>query len=287
MKSKKITLFDVVLSIILGLLALVLLIPFWQMIVVAFSTTEGYVRSTYHLIPTSFSVDVFSQLFSSSEITKGMLISLINVLCGWLGGLVLCSMGAYALTKKKIIGRKIIFNVIIFTMFFNGGIIPLYIWLRKINITDTIFCLFLPSLISTFYLLLLKNSFTTIPEEMEEAALIDGYNELQILFKIIIPVSKPVIAAVSLFLIVQYWNDYYNAMMFMNSPDLYPLGLILRNVIISKQTLLKTPVAAGTVLPSEQYNMALTIVAMVPILVLYPFVQKYFVAGVMIGAVKE
>lgn len=287
MKSKKVTLFDVVLAVILCVLALILLIPFWQMIVIAFSTTEAYVKSTYHLIPTSFKADVFAQLFSSSEITKGMFISLANVLCGWLVGLILCSMGAYALTKKKIIGRKIIFNVIIFTMFFNGGIIPMYIWLRKIHITDTIFCLFLPTLISTFYLLLLKNSFTTIPEEMEEAALIDGYNELQVLFKIIIPISKPVIAAVSLFLIVQYWNDYYNAMMFMNSPDLYPLGLILRNVIISKQTLLKTSVAAGTVLPSEQYNMALTIVAMVPILVLYPFVQKYFVAGVMIGAVKE
>ncbi len=287
MKVRKVTLFDVVSGIVLALLALVLLVPFWQMIVVAFSTTEGYVKSTYHLIPTSFSVDVFSQLFSSSEIMKGMLISLINVLCGWLGGLILCAMGAYALTKKNIIGRKFIFNFIIFTMFFNGGIIPLYIWLKKIYITDTIFCLFLPTLISTFYLLLLKNSFISIPAEMEEAALIDGYNEMQILFKIIIPVSKPVIAAVSLFLIVQYWNDYYNAMMFMNKPDLYPLGLILRNVIISKQALLRTPVAAGAVLPSEQYNMALTMIAMLPILVLYPFVQKYFVAGVMIGAVKE
>jgi putative aldouronate transport system permease protein len=280
-----------ILSIIITCLLLIItIIPIWQMLVIAFSPSDNYIVDPFHMIPKGFSVAIFTELFSSSRILRAMGLSLVVVLFGWFMGITLAAMGAYALNKLnkyKIKGRKVVYLLIIFTMFFNGGIIPMFIWFRKIQITDTIFSLFLPSLINTFYLFLMKNYFSTIPESMEEAATIEGCNHFQILFKIVFPISKPVIAAVSLFLIVQYWNDYYFGMLFINDTKLYPLGLILRNAIINKQMVVQTVIGDQGQLTSEQYNMALVIVSLVPIFIIYPFIQKYFVSGIMIGAVKE
>lgn len=278
---------DIITYLFTGVFLVVTIVPFWQMIIIAFSTPESFVQDPYHIIPRGFSIAVFSELFKSKQVLSGMLISFISVMAGWLGGIFLCSMGAYALKNKKIMGRKLFFSIIIFTMFFNGGIIPMFIWFRKLNINNTIWVLFLPTLINTFYLLLLKNYFTALPNELEEAAMLDGYNEFQILFKIVMPISKPVIAAVSLFLIVQYWNDYFMGMLFIDDVELYPLGLILRNVIINRQMMVQTVIGDQGQLSSQQYNMALVMVSLVPIIILYPFIQQYFVSGIMIGAIKE
>jgi putative aldouronate transport system permease protein len=273
---------------ILGIFLLVAFFPFWQMIVIAFSTPAEYAKSPYHVIPTSFSVDVFKQLLASKTVLTGLGVSLIVVLAGWSGGLVLTAMGAYALTKRAIIGHRVILRFIIFTMYFSGGIIPLYVWMRTLGLTDTLWSLFLPSLVSTFYLLVLKNYFSSIPIELEEAAMIDGYNEFQILFKIMIPVAKPAIAAISVFMVVGLWNDYYLGMLFLSKLELFPLGLILRNVIISKQALMNTPLgSAGAMLTTDQYNMAMIMVAMVPVAIVYPFAQRYFISGISLGAIKE
>lgn len=281
---------DVFIVIITGILLIVTIIPIWQMLVIAFSSPDHYSADPYHFVPRGFSLAIFAELLSSTRILRSISISVLVVCVGWFGGIVLTGMGAYALNKLnkyRIPGRKILFKMIIFTMFFNGGIIPMFLWFRNIQITDTLFSLFLPTLINTFYLFLMKNYFSSIPEALEEAATIDGYNHFQILFKIIFPISKPVIAAVSLFLIVQYWNDYYFAMLFLNDTKLYPLGLILRNAVIDRQMIVQTVIGDQGQLSSEQYNMALVIVSLVPIFMIYPFIQKYFVTGIMVGAIKE
>jgi putative aldouronate transport system permease protein len=286
----KFNLFDYINHIILLLVGLVTLFPFWQMLVIAFSTTKVYLADDYHLIPRSFTMNVFFQLLADKAVLTGFEISIFITAAGWFISMFLSIIGAYVLSKKDIIGRKFMLKMVMLTMFFTGGmsgvIIPLFLVVKNLRMTDTLFSLFLPFAINSFYLLLLKNYFLAIPKELEEAAYIDGYNDFQVLYKIIIPISMPVIAAVSLFYIVQLWNDFFPAMLFLSRERLYPISLILRNIVVSKTMITNSAAIELESMPRDQYNMALIVVTMLPIVVLYPFIQKYFVQGIMVGAIK-
>lgn len=283
----KTNMFDRINMILLAVIAVIAIFPVWQMVVITFSSGKAYLTSQYHLIPTSFSLETFNALLQSKTLWNGLRTSLIITSLGWAYSMLLTTMGAYALSKKDIIGRKIIFNLIVFTMFFNGGMIPLYITVKKLQMTDTIFALIIPYALSTFNLLLVKSYFQQLPVELEEAARIDGYNDIQILFTIMIPISKPVIATVSLFYLVQIWNDFFSPMLFLSTSALYPLALILRNTVISKERILDSVAKMNAGLQfSQQYYMAMILVALIPIVVVYPFIQKYFVSGIMLGAIK-
>jgi putative aldouronate transport system permease protein len=199
--------------------------------------------------------------------------------------------GAYGLTKKAMPGRNFIFNAILLTMFFGGGLVPYFLTIQALRLPNTIWVMILPSTVSAFNLILMRNYLNALPGELEESAKIDGANEIIILWKIIIPVSAPIMATIALFCAVGYWNEWWNAMLFINNTKMYPLMLVLREAIINVTTLLNNPTAAqfaesSRVFYSDSVKAAIIVISAVPILLVYPFLQKYFAKGIMIGSIK-
>ena len=285
--KNKVNFFDVINVVLIALAVLLIFIPMWYIFVISTSTYSAYINDPYHLIPMSFTLQEYKRAFLNS---RDMLLSLwvtieVTVL-GTLISMLLTIMGGYALSKDGLPGRNIIFRLFIFTMFFSGGLVPGYILVRGLHLDNTIWALTLPMAISTYNLILMKNYFTSINPSLEEAAKIDGYNDIQILLKIVLPMSKPVIAAISLFYAVTYWNDYFSAILYSSKEELIPFQIYLRNLIIVNAAANKVGISIG---PSayEQFKMAVVIIGIVPIVLVYPFVQKYFTKGIILGAVKE
>lgn len=287
MKSRfKFGIADILIYLVLIIFSLAILLPMWHIFVISTSSPEVYLRDTYHLVPKSFSLDEYKRAFSSlGGIINSLFVSIKVTGLGTALSMLLTSMGAYVLSKKGLPGRNFLFKILVFTMFFSGGLVPFYVLVKNLHLDDTIFALTIPLAISTYNLIIMKNYFTSLPESLEEAAKIDGYNDVQILFKIIIPVSKPVFAAVSLFYGVAYWNDYFMATLFISSNNMYPLQVVLRQMII--QNLVMAQVGVATVASNpEQFKMACIIIGIIPVLIIYPFVQNSFSKGIMMGAVK-
>ncbi|KQX63001.1 MULTISPECIES: carbohydrate ABC transporter permease [unclassified Paenibacillus] len=285
--QKRFSLADTIIYLILGLSAILIVLPLWRLLVISFSTQEVYMTDPYHLIPKSFSITEYKRALSSiGGIVKALLRSVEITALGTSISMILTSFGAYALSKRDLPGRAIIFRLIVFTMFFGGGLVPFYVLVKNLHLIDTIWALVLPTAISSYNLIIMKNYFASLPPSLEEAAKIDGYNDIQILFKIIIPISKPVFAAVSLFYGVALWNDYFLAILFINSNDMFPLQVLLRQMII--QDLVTAEVGVTTTGSNiEQFKMACIFIGMIPVLIIYPIIQKYFTKGIMMGAVKE
>lgn len=280
----KLTIFDFINYIILIILALITIYPFWYVLVVSFSTQQAYYNDLYHIIPKSFSLETYQYVLSNKSIFRAFGISLFVTFAGLALSMVLTSLGAYALSKKDLKGRKIFFTMIIITMFFNGGLVPWYMTINYTGIGKSILAFFVPTAINTFNLILLKNYFSSIPDSLTESAEIDGANDLQILFKIAIPVSVPIMVTVALFYAVFFWNDWFAAMLFAKSQKMYPLPLLLRNMIMSSQNYMT--VGLNRQLP-DMVKATVIIVSITPIMLVYPFIQKYFIQGIMLGSIKE
>ena len=219
-------------------------------------------------------------------------ISIFVTFVGTIYSMVISATAAYTLSKKMIPGNKILFTIAIIPMFFSGGLIPYYLTIKNVGLINNLLVLIIPSAISTFYLILLKNSFDDIPPSIEESAKIDGANDMYIFFKIVIPTSVPVIATISLFYAVDKWNDYYTALLFLTDRNLYPLQLVLREVIQNFTMFLGSNIGqeiarTNSVMYTRSLQMAVIVIATIPILCVYPFLQKHFTKGIMLGAVKE
>lgn len=284
--KRKFSLADLIIYLFLTLFTLAIFVPIWNILVISISTEAVYMTDQYHLIPKSVSLNEYKRAFYSiGGIARALSISVQVTALGTVLSMFLTSCGAYVLSKKNLPGRKVLFKILVFTMFFSGGLVPFYMLVQSLKITDTIFALILPVALSTYNLIIMKNYFSGLPESLEEAAKIDGYNDIQILFKIIIPISKPVFAAISLFYGVAYWNDYFLSTLFISSNDMFPLQIMLRQMIIQNLVLAQVGVqTSGSNM--EQFKMACIIIGMLPVLAVYPFVQKYFTQGIMLGAVK-
>lgn len=284
---KKFSLASFLIYTFLTFFALIILIPVWHIFVISTSSPTVYITDQYHLIPKSFSLAEYKRAFHSiGGIARALLISVETTVLGTALSMFLTCCGAYTLSKKDLPGRSILFRILVFTMFFSGGLVPFYILVRNLKLNDTILALTLPVAISTYNLIIMKNYFTGLPVSLEESAKIDGYNDIQILYKIIIPISKPVIAAISLFYAVGYWNDYFMATLFISSNKMFPLQIVFRQMIIQNMVLAQVGVQTVGSNP-EQFKMACIIIGIIPVLCVYPFVQKYFTKGIMLGAVKE
>lgn len=285
--QKRFSLTDTFIYLMLGLSALIIILPLWRILIISISSQEVYLTDPYHLIPKSFSLTEYKRALGSiGGIVRALLRSVEITALGTTISMILTSCGAYALSKKDLPGRAMLFRLIVFTMFFSGGLVPFYVLVKNLHLIDTIWALVLPTAISTYNLIIMKNYFASIPPSLEEAARIDGYNDIQILFKIIIPISKPVFAAISLFYGVALWNDYFLATLFINSNDMFPLQVLLRQMIIQDMVTAEVGVmTSGSNM--EQFKMACIIVGMIPVLIIYPFIQRYFTKGIMMGAVKE
>ena len=232
----------------------------------------------------------YQAVMDNPNILIGYRNTLFYVTAGTLLDLVMTTLGAYALSRKNVMFKNWIMLGIVFTMFFSGGLIPRYLLISQtLNLQDTPLALILPGAIGTFNLIILRTAFETVPVTLEEAARMDGANDLQILWNVIIPMSLPTLAVITLFYAVGHWNAWFDAMLFLRHRDWYPLQLVLREILISNSTAtMSSGASAADVMPlGETIKYATIIVATVPILCIYPFVQKYFVKGVMIGAIKE
>ncbi len=291
--KRKFSIANFVIIVALGIAALVSIIPFYTTILLSFSKLGDISSQKVFLLPSNFDLSSYKLLFAEGKATRGFIITVFVAVCGTALNMIVTTAGAYALSKKSLPGRNAIFNLIIFTMFFNGGLIPYFLTLQKLHLQNNILVMIIPVAVNTFYLILMKNFFNTIPASLEESAKIDGANDIIILVRIALPVSLPIVAAISLFYSVDRWNEWWNAMIFINDTKLYPLQLVLRETLTNVNTIINGSSSAGpqtaqlvrNVYP-DSVKAAIIVVSALPILLVYPFLQKYFATGIMIGSIK-
>ena len=288
-KSKSDKIFDVVNVSFCTIILLIVLYPLLYVLSASFSDPLAVLQGKMKLFPIGFNIDAYIRIFHYKEVLIGYKNSLILMVVGTSINVVLTILGAYPLSRYDFYGRNGITMMLAFTMFFTGGMIPTYLVVQKLGLIDTMWSMIFPTAIAMYNLIIMRTFFqSTIPEEMIEASYIDGASNIQVLFRIIIPLSKSVIAVICLFYGVQHWNQYFQAMLYVTSKEKYPLQMILREILLLSQVqdLVDTEGFADQLLQGESIKYSLIIVASVPVLCIYPFVQKYFVKGVMIGAIK-
>jgi len=239
--------------------------------------------------PSGFSLEAYKAVFANPNILSGYRNTLFYVVFGTLINMFMTCLGAYFLSRRNVFFKNAVMFMIVVTMFFQGGLIPTYLLVSNLGLVDTPWAMIIPGAINTWNLIIMRTSFQAVPASLEESAKIDGANEWTIMWRIILPLSIPVMAVMVLFYAVGHWNAWFNAMIYLRDRNLYPLQLILREILITNSTDSMMTNASGVdKMPiSETIKYATIMVATIPILVLYPFLQKYFVKGVMIGALKE
>ncbi|GBG08410.1 sugar ABC transporter permease [Paenibacillus agaridevorans] len=283
------TLFDSINYLVLAGLMLLTIYPILYVFLASVSEpSEILSHSGLLWKPLGFTLLAYQKVFENPMILTGYINTITYVVVGLGINLLLTSLGAYGLSRRQLKYRKQITLFIIFTMFFSGGLIPFYLVVKGIGLNNTLWALVLPAAVSTFNLMIMRTSFEAIPASLEESARIDGANDVVILFRIILPLSLPVIAVMTLYYGVSHWNSWFNAMIFLADRSQYPLQLILREILIQNDT---SAMTAGldvgqTNIVGETIKYATIMVATVPILLVYPFLQKYFVKGALVGAVK-
>ncbi|MBU5671623.1 carbohydrate ABC transporter permease [Paenibacillus brevis] len=276
----------------LTLLAVFCIFPF--LLVVSSSLTEesAIVENGFQIFPTRFSLEAYQILFEfPTDMLKAYGVTISVTALGTLAGLFLTSMTAYVLARKDFKWRNIFSFFFFFTTLFSGGLVPWYLLIvNYLQLKDTLLVLVLPMLMNVFYIIVMKTFMSSIPEAIIESAKIDGAGDFQIYLRFILPLSKPALATIGLFIALAYWNDWYNALLFISNSDLMPLQYYLYRLLGNMDGMRKAMMESGAVvnfnIPTESLKMAMTVVATGPILLAYPFIQRYFVQGLTIGAVK-
>ncbi|AZN43135.1 carbohydrate ABC transporter permease [Paenibacillus albus] len=279
------------------LLCLSIVLPFLNIFALAFNPGKDAERGGIYFWPRIWTFENFSKVFESSNIATAFGISVFRTVVGTISSVFLTAMAAYALKSKTIPGGKFFMMFIFFTMLFGGGTIPYYMLLKSIHLTNNIWVYVIPSLYSAWNLIIIRTFFQQIHPSLEESARIDGYNDFAIFMRIIMPLSRPVIAVIALFNAVAHWNDWFTGAFFVRKENLRPLSTLLQEMLTSAEAMRNTlNQAAGTVnyalldkiqITGNSLKMATIIVVVAPIIIIYPFVQRYFAKGIMIGSMKE
>ncbi len=282
---------DIFLLAVLLLLALLTLLPFWQTLMLSFSSVASYAQHPLYLWLYSFDTTGYKTIFQDKAFFHSLAVTLFVTVVGTSMNMLLSVFGAYALSRKKLVGRRFFLNMIVFTMLFGGGMIPTYLVIKGLGLVNNLAVLILPNAVSTYYLIIMKNYFTSLPESLLDAAYLDGADEIAIIFRVALPISKPFMATFFLFYAVERWNEWYLCNLYINRSSLYTLQIYLRNVVISMSNTLNEMARqyleqAGMV-NTTAVQMSTIVVTTLPVLCVYPFMQKHFVKGVMIGSVKE
>ncbi|MEH7276648.1 carbohydrate ABC transporter permease [Neobacillus vireti] len=275
--------------VLLTLIALSMLFPFYYMFVVSFATYEEFVKTDLLLFPKTWVLDAYEYILGSKEFIRSLGVTIYVTVVGTFVSLLLTAMMAYALSRN-ILGQKIYVVLVLFTFVFGAGMIPTYMIVQATGLMDSLWSLIIPGAISSFNLIVMRQFFMSLPMDLTEAAIIDGANDLQIFTKIILPLSKPALAAFGLFYAVGIWNSYFTALLYISDPAKWTVQVVLRQLVILNQgNLLDTGMQASmdNPPPAETVGMAAILVATIPILIVYPFLQKHFAKGVMLGSVKE
>lgn len=290
-RSKGGVVFDSLNVIILVMLSFISLYPFLYVVFASFSDSAELALYRGMLFrPLGFSTSAYGAVFEQSDVITGYFNTIIYVVFGTAINLLMTSLGAFVLSRKNFYWNKILLPMAVFTMFFGGGLIPSFLLIKALGIYDTRWAILLPGAISTWNLFIMKTNFLAIPASLEESAEIDGANSFIVFARIVMPLSMPVIAVMILYYGVGNWNSWFNAMVYLRNRNLFPLQLFLREILIANSTeemMLSMDVGSADVQRvSETVKYATIVVATLPILCVYPFLQKYFVKGVMIGAIK-
>lgn len=279
---------DAIIYVVLGLIALSTVLPFLYVFAGSFATEKELTEKAFFIIPTVWSTNAYQYAIKTANILRGLRNSVFLTALGTFMCMLFSLLFAYPLSKSHFRGRNWMMNLVIVTMLFGGGMIPSYIVYQAYGLLDTYWALVLPGLISPFNMIIIKKFFQGLPVELDEASYMDGANDLQIFTKVALPLSKPVIASVSLFYGVGFWNDYFGSMIYLQTPEKYPIQIQLRSIILLTANMKDTTIDYDMLgaPPDKAVKMACTVIATLPILIVYPFVQKYFTKGVMVGAVK-
>lgn len=272
-------------------LIMVIIVTVYPMLYVLNSSlsnpTELVTSKGLMLWPKGFQLEAYKQVFNNSKVYVGYKNTLIYVFAGTAVNLLMTSLGAYALSRKDLYGRKFIMKLITFTMFFSGGMIPTFLLVQNLGLVDSRFAMIIPVAISTFNLIIMRTNFESIPVSLVESAKLDGANDFSVLFKIILPLSKPILAVMTLYYAVDHWNDFMRPLLYLRKQELYPIQIVLRDILLSNSTEANGSATDSAFAIGENIKYATIIVSTLPILLVYPFIQKYFVQGALIGAVKE
>ncbi|MGG1555236.1 carbohydrate ABC transporter permease [Paenibacillus ferrarius] len=271
------------------LVGLVCAFPFYYVIVVSFTTPNEFRQGGLLLFPKSWTLLSYEYILSTKAFVKAAGVSGYLAIVGTLASLAVTSTLAYGLSRKRLKGRKLLMMAILFTTLFNPGIIPGYLIVKNLGMINHLSSLIIPVLTSGWYVLLMKGFFDSVPASLEEAARIDGCNDVSVWFRIILPLSLPSLAAFGLFYAVGYWNTFFNAVLFINDHEKWPLQILLQNLLIDSSTSMgvNTVETGLQEIPSETKKMAAVVISTLPILLVYPFLQKHFAKGAMVGSVKE
>jgi putative aldouronate transport system permease protein len=286
-KSEKIV--DGINIVLLLLIALTMIFPFYYMFVVSFATYEEFVKTDLLLFPKTWVLDAYEYILGSKEFVRSLGITIYVTVVGTFVSLLLTAMMAYALSRN-IFGQRVYLFLVLFTFVFGAGMIPTYMVVQATGLMDSLWSLIIPTAISSFNLIVMRQFFVNLPHDLTEAAIIDGANDLQIFGKIILPLSKPALAAFGLFYAVGIWNSYFTALLYLSDPAKWTVQVVLRQLVILNQgNMLDAGMQASfeNPPPAETIGMAAILIATIPILIVYPFLQKHFAKGVMLGSVKE
>ena len=278
---------NVVIYILLTLIAVIMVIPFIYVIAASFATEAEIQTRPIFFIPDSPTLDAYARIFDMNDmgtrVFHSLLISVCVTVIGTFINLFFTTTMAYGLSRSNLIGKKPLLNMVLFTMVFGGGMIPLFLVVKGLGMYDTYSALILPGAISAYNMIIVRNFFMELPRELEEAASIDGCSDIGIFIKIALPLSLPCLATFGLFYAVGHWNNYFGALLYLEDSTKFPFQLVLRNIVMQTA---ETQTDPNALIPEDTLKMAVIVIGTVPILIVYPFLQKHFAAGVMVGAVK-
>ncbi|XOK60584.1 carbohydrate ABC transporter permease [Paenibacillus elgii] len=290
LRLRRISVFDAVNMLLLLVLCLVVVIPFWYMLTVSLSPVSESLGGRFYLIPEQLNFEAYRYLFSTDRFVRSIGNTVYITVVGTAVNLLVSITLAYALSKKTLPGRKLMLLLMLFTMVFSGGLIPKYLLIKSIGLLDSYWALILPGATNAFTVLVMKTFFQSLPESLDEAARIDGAGEPRILLSVVIPLSMPIIATFSLFFMVGHWNEFFGAIIYLSDNAKWPIQVLLRLMVIAGEANIASENNLDFELASkvgDNVKMAAIIVAMIPIVIVYPFLQKHFAKGAMLGSIKE
>lgn len=287
-QSRKLTLFDWINYLLVSLISLTCVFPFIYVFSVSLTDSAVYIPYKFYFFPEKFSLASYTYILSTRSFLDALSSTVFITVVGTVLNLVFTFTMAYGLTKRSLPGRGFIMGCVIFTLLFSAGIVPNYMLVKSMGLLNSYWALILPVLTNAWTLIIVKSFFDSLPSELDDAARIDGCNDLGVFFKIALPLSLPAIAAFTLFFAVAHWNTYFNALLYLSDPKKWTLQVLVKSLIVDADATGVAQAGASDErqLPQETIRMASIVLAMLPILVVYPFIQKYFAKGVLVGSVK-
>ncbi len=283
---RNISLFGIINTLILTCLAIITVYPVVYITAVSLSATSEVVQGNITLFPKGFNLDAYAQVLNDDRVSRAYLNTIFYTALGTAINLLLTAVAAYPLARKNFFGRKFFLLAIIMTMFLNPGIIPNYLIVSELGLLDSVWALVLPNAIWTFELLILKSFYENMSESLREAAVVDGASEYRILFQIVLPLSKPALASIGLFYFMGHWNSFFIPLIYLNDANMYPLQVVLRDMLIFSENGSNPSLVDASALAPQAMKNATIVLSMIPVLLIYPFAQKYFAKGVMLGSEK-